>query len=267
AIATPAPYSSDGPTLPMIGGGSEHTAGAPGDGKPERARKKRKTEDGGNGAAQAAPKTDLAPLYKPWMLLPPELLKMVEGKLGGRECWERNCVPVVFTRNQNVKAGVNRLKAYLGYERIPGSAVEIPEALGKDSAVIAVSAQGEATTKLVGIVELVRRIVAPGGEEEGGGVVETWYLYTCLASRTVEGKREGRNDGARAGGNEGENVGNAVEDEGFETRRVESGGEKEGVKSRKIPVLTVWMSRKSVPEFKNAFGEQVFRVQKVQEDD
>lgn len=184
-------------------------------------------------------------------------------------------VPIVFTRNQNVKTGINRLKTYLGAYRDPKSTIEMPDALKQDDFLIAVSAQGEGTIKLVGIVDLVRRVVAPGGEvgSEHGKGVEKWYMYTVLTHVEVEPKSKsvgqvGTKDDEEGGAGAVVEAQDVDEEEAFEPMDVDGpesrSGRAEGlgseVKKRRIPVLTVWMTKKSVPALKNAFGEQVFSV-------
>jgi hypothetical protein len=49
--------------------------------------------------------------------------------------------------------------------------------------------------------------------------------------------------------------------DGQEAQRKDNG--KEMTQKKKVPVLTVWMTRKQIPAFKSAFGEQTFSVQKI----
>lgn len=261
------PYSSEGPTLPIIGGdissgGSPAIAPKLGG----RAVKKRKLA---NGDAQETPvpgkevernderiqRTDLEPLYEPWTLLPPALRKSFEAK-PNRKPFGEDAISIVFTKNQNIKAGINRLKAHLGADPPSGSMPSsIQDTLGKDRSMIAVSAQGEATTKLVGIMEMLKRIVGSSGEEEGGErVVEEWYMYTSLSSRVVERQKK------RKGNNKGD-TDDGEEEEGFETLgQIHKRDQEEGRSKKTVPVLTVWMSKRRIPEFRDVFGEQTFHV-------
>ncbi|KAF2642476.1 hypothetical protein P280DRAFT_467822 [Massarina eburnea CBS 473.64] len=271
ALATLVPYSSDGPTLPLIGGASEHSSNNTkrkvvissgvldaqssneSAGKLGKKRKSGGVEENGN--EKKKPKISHDDLFSPWMLLPSEIRTAVQRRLDvsvvnskgkGIDWWERKCAPIVYTRNQNIKSGINRLKAYLGYEK---GTVEIPSILGRgEGGVIAVSAQGEATTKLVGILEVVRRVVGGDGKEGDGkreGV--RWYMYTSLASKIVS-------DGKTTD----DSIREKHEDEGFEARASREEGN--NGKGRKIPVLTVWLSRESILEFKRELGEQSFDV-------
>jgi hypothetical protein len=291
ALATMIPYSSDGPTLPLIGGAataSNSSANRPPDAQPQiqatgtngTRSKKQKLNNGAakdtigpekQKEAKAKQSADLSPLYKPWTLLPPEILRSIEARCGGEQGWDIRCIPVVFTRNQNIKSGINRLKAYLGYEASTSggeTAKDVLEKLGREDVVVAVSAQGEGTTKLVGIVEMAKRVVqgldgngeTGGGERSGGAGTRTeqrWYLYTSLASRVLE---------QTATGKEKENaVRHGKGDGGGETEMPDAGDDAENQgagKSRKVPVLTAWLSKKSIPEFKKAFGEQIFQVRR-----
>ncbi|KAF2690936.1 hypothetical protein K458DRAFT_287530 [Lentithecium fluviatile CBS 122367] len=264
ALATLVPYSSDGPTLPVIGAVSTGEGGA----------RKQKMNNGAPIDAtfappsKHAPKMDLEPLYRPWALLPPELLRTIESRTGGAQWWEENCIPVVFTKNQNVTSGINRLKVYLGYERTTNSTVERPDRLGREELAIAVSAQGEATTKMVGIVEMARRVVKPSKENDGGEgrVAKTWYIYTSLASRAVEKQAaNGGTKGKDSGATEDTNA--SANDAGdFEMRDPGDGTETGAFRSKRAPVLTAWMSKRSIPEFKRAFGEQTLEVMMPPED-
>ena len=251
-ITTPASHDSDGPTLPILGSTGENTAANKTAGKSrtsgENATKKRKMNDGTpvNTTPSTAPRADLAPLYQPWTLLPPEVRIAVEKRLANNCFWEENCVPVVFTKNQNVRSGINKLKALLGFE---GAAEGSATIMGNESAMVAISAQGEATTKLVGIVEMTKRIVGSGGETSG----EVWYMYTILASRTITKTPKVQEK-------EQSNLQTTPEDDGFEP--IEKSTDIHGSEGKvmKVPVLTVWMCRKSIPEFSKPFGEQTFNV-------
>ena len=179
--ATP-PYSSEGPTLPIIGA----IDGAVKAVDSEKLEKKRTAQEGIVGTttkrlSQPQPTLTIHPsLYEPWTRLPAELRKLLRAQkcLRGTQ----NVIPVAFSKNQNVKSGINKLKTYLGAYKDPASAIDIPDALKAEDLIIAVSAQGEGTTKLVGIVDMARRIVAPNREDDGNGKVELWWMYTMLTS-------------------------------------------------------------------------------------
>jgi len=288
ALVTMVPYSSDGPTLPLIGNAStvdktasraiassgNQNARESHGGESRAAHENNKNPKNGVSKDISAPSkptpkptVDLTPLYEPWGLLPPEILHTIGTRCGGAQWWEAHCVPVVFTRNQNVRSGINRLRSYLGYERSVDMAKGVLEKLGKEEVVVAVSAQGEATTKLVGIVEMVRRVL--GGEtqsDKGGGGgrdgdTETWYLYTSLSSwfveRAVKGAAMVKGLSKKEGGN-GEEANNAD----FEMKDVDDGPQQDEGKTKKTPILTAWMSKRRIPEFKKAFGEQTFEVRR-----
>ena len=238
--ATAASFASDGPTLSIVGGLEERagmTRPSPltGDSRPS---KKQKTSDGlakevdPATAAPKEPQIDLAPLYKPWTLLPTDLLPQIEKRLGGS--LEEDVEVVVWTKNQNVKSGINRLKALLGFTAADG-----PDGKNKDATssknsgkLIAVSASGQGTTKMIGIVEMAKRIVGGRGDvkEVKDASSETWYAYTGLTGLKMPAQQGEGNEGQEQ--NDG----------------------------KKVPVLTAWFSRNSIPEFKKAFGEQTFTV-------
>jgi hypothetical protein len=120
--ATP-PYSSEGPTLPIIGAPEDaSTAG-----------KKRRAQDTFSDRAPKKPSQPPTPptihpsLYEPWTRLPTELRKLLETQKRMRTT--QNIVPVVFSKNQNIKSGINRLKTYLGAYKDPASTIEMPDAV------------------------------------------------------------------------------------------------------------------------------------------
>jgi hypothetical protein len=261
------PYSSEGPTLPIIGA-TDSAINAP---------KKRKAQDGNTGATtkklsqQPPMPTNHPSLYEPWTRLPAELLQLLETQTRLRA--SQNIVPVVFSKNQNVKTGINRLKTYLGAYRDQASTIEMPHALKEEDLVIAVSAQGEGTTKMVGIVDMVRRLVAPAAKDDTEGV-ESWWMYTMLTSVELERKVRSKEEDSKTHKEGGNKTQNTQEDVAFERMDVDvpeeqkRGNGEDGVQMRKIPVLTVWMTRRKIPAFRNAFGEQMFSVQKIpQEED
>jgi hypothetical protein len=257
--ATP-PYSSEGPTLPIIGATDSV----------KKASKNQKAQDEAVNTATKEPSpppptpTIHLSLYEPWTRLPSELLKLLETQSRLRAT--QNIVPVVFSKNQNVKSGINRLKTYMGAYRDAASTIEMPDALKEQDLVIAASAQGEGTTKLVGIVDMVRRLVAPSGNSKER--VETWWMYTSLTSVEIEWKPKKVQNGAN-GGEEGKKTQSTQEDEAFERMDVdgleerEKGSDEDETQMRKVPVLTIWMTRKNIPAFKSAFGEQAFSVQLI----
>ncbi|KAH9876294.1 hypothetical protein J1614_004173 [Plenodomus biglobosus] len=278
--ATP-PYSSEGPTLPVIGAPENQVPvakKAPGTAQPS---KKRKTHDQPSntqspvqrGPPPRPPHTLHPALYTPWTLLPPEILNIIETQARLRTAQPNgNIVPVVFSKNQNIKAGINKLKTLLGAYRNPKAGIEVPKALKDEDGdgFVAVSAQGDGTGKLVGIVEMVRRVVAPGKGEEGAkGSVDTWWMYTVLSSIEVEWKPSvNNNKGKRSEVAEEEKEDeDEDEEEAFESMVIDKEDVPHEKKFRKIPVLTVWFTRKKIPAFAKEFAEQSFMVQRVKEQD
>jgi hypothetical protein len=266
ATATP-PYSSEGPTLPVIGATDTSN----------KASKKRKSHDENLDTVTKKPLQPLAPptfhpsLYKPWTRLPCELLKLLEAQTRLRAT--HNIVPVVFSKNQNVKSGINRLKTYLGAHRDPASTIEMPDALKENDLAIAVSAQGEGTTKLVGIVDMVRRLAAPTGKgKDENAKVEIWWMYTQLTSVEIERKVDAVGEGAQGGENVKKSQ-TTQEEEAFERMDVNEpeAQKKESIEHRtqmiRAPVLTIWLTREKIPAFKSVFGEQTFSVQRIPEEE
>lgn len=218
-------------------------------------------------------------LYEPWKLLPCGILNLFESHVRLRIL--QKAVPVVFTKNQNLKSGINRLKAYLGAYRDPTSTMELPDSLWQEDCVIAISAQGDGTTKLIGIVDMVKRIVAPSEKDKNGGAhVEMWWIYTTLGGieidwslRTKDGKikKVGDETGETQKIEDEEEKGEeesfeSMEIDGKENQDREEADQSNVIRKRTIPVLTVWVSRKQIPELKQTFGEQSITVQKMQQD-
>lgn len=273
---------SDEPTLPIIGGSGKHGTKRTAEGeKNNAARKKRKTDTApktvanikGNakqpGDTSQQPRTDLAPLYEPFTLLPPSLRTALSSRLPS---FHDNIVQVVFTKNANIKSGINKLKIYLGWSEdaaMRGRAyaetedTKLLERLGKKETVVAATAQGDGITKLVGIVETAKRVVQLS-EAGDDGQVQEWYMYTSLASRIVrkEPKQRKRDVNGEVG-----KVGEKKEEEVFETLAdIQERDEREQRADRTVPVLTIWMSKTRIVEFADAFGEQVFKVVGIKEE-
>ena len=277
--ATP-PYSSEGPTLPIIEGTgmntAEHNLNGPqatiSNANGNAAKKKRKSgEPNGEGVAakQAQPIATIHPaLYEPWTLLPREVVGLLLAQ--GRLASAQNVVPVTFTKNQNIKGGIIKLTTYLKAHVDQKNPVELPEALKEKACIIAISAQGEGTTKLVTIVDMAKRIVRPKTTHtDGDGMIETWWMYTSLTSIEAEQKKTTAS-GCDAHVKIGEATQETQEEEAFEPMEVDVQEQRKDEvppRIRKVPVMTVWMTQKKVPAFKDAFGEQTFMVQTLSQDD
>jgi len=245
-VATAASFASDGPTLPIVGGleeRAEKTRPSPSTSE-SRPSKKQKTFDGiakkvdPAAAAPKEPQVALAPLYKPWTLLPAEVLPQLEKRFGRN--LEEGIEVVVWTKNQNVKSGINRLKAFLGFTAVDGPDRKDKGATNSKTSgkLIAISACGPGTTKMIGIVEMAKRIVSGKSEakEAKPASSETWYAYTCLTGSELPTQQVMCSEKERGEGAQEQEVG------------------------KKIPILTVWFSPNSIPEFKKGFGEQTFTV-------
>jgi hypothetical protein len=275
--AAATPYSSEGPTLPIIpGADGEHTEVLNKTGDASTCDGKKKRELGGQKAEKdaktAAPTFDHV-LYEAWNLLSPEILRIVISNERLRP--NQNTVPIVFTKNQNIKTGINRLKTYLGAYVDKHQPMDLPEALKQADTMIAVSAQGEGTAKLVSIVDMVRRIVAPGTHAKPtDGKLETWYMYASLTSVEVEkviGPKATNGEVQQDNRSQNLTTDNAGdEEEAFEPMEVDAPAPQQEApkkQTRRDPVLTIWMTKKSIPAFKKAFGEQTFEVQSLPKDD
>ena len=277
---TDAPYSSEGPTLPIIdttqfahGEKSTNVPALQQGQKRKRTATNNKTQSGDGASkecdAQKPVRTNHSKLYEPWALLSDKLRREVEKR--GIE----SVVPIVYSKNQTVKSGITKLRRYLGAGNDKASD-DIPKALTAEDAVIAVSAQGEGTVKLVGIVDIVRRITG-GKELEKGCAAEKeksegvkWYTYNVLSSVVMPRGKNAVN-GADAKGQEevqadsqGDAMNVDVDDGAVKEVQGQSPLAEEGRnhedKTKTVPVLTVWMTRKRIPSFRDAFGEQDFVV-------
>lgn len=284
-VASATPYSSEGPTLPIIDADTEHAVNVDGKrptvstsvdgqhGEGERQRKAQKINSKESLIDETRKSTTSHPaLYEPWTLLPTDIFKQLtaQKRLKGTH----NIVPVVFTKNQNVKAGINRLKVLLGAYEDRKQSFDIPTALKEKDTIIAVSAQGDGTAKLVSIVDVARRVVAPTPKEkELGEDIVRWWLYTSLASIEVEKKTKvpsettstTQPDEMDVDMRDSEGEGDAFEP--IEAEKVDQQKNDTQNKMIKSPILTIWITKKEIPAFKSAFGEQTFEVKTLPRDD
>ena len=164
----------------------------------------------------------------------------------------------MFSKNQNIKAGITKIRRYIGAETSDTEA--IPAALKDEDAIIAVSAQGDGTVKLVGIIDMVKRITRESVQEKEGGV--KWYTYTVLSSVTVPRKSSAAANGSANASNAADQRdedraedGEAMDVDGHEgVKETQESSTDEGA-TKSVPVLTAWMTRRRIPGFKEAFGE------------
>lgn len=259
-ISSPLPTAitdtSDGPALPIIGAANEHAS-------TKGTKRKRASNDvpkpekspvtEANGVRRE--NTNHPSLYEPWVLLPAKQRNDVEKQ--GTDKIE----VVVYSRNQNVKSGISRLLRLVG--AAPTAPDDEEKNVGKASeggdAMVVLSAQIEGTVKLVGIVDMARRIAAQGGKgvrkEEGA----KWCTYTVLSSVQMP-----QSEPSKTGGEDQEAEADAVDvDEGEEGGAVKETQRSEEGEMRRVPVLSVWMSRKRMAGWKEAFGEQEMVVYKT----
>jgi hypothetical protein len=299
------PYSSEGPTLPVIGDPGALTNGGAEQEDNGGVRKRRKTDNasvatktraegvvqatGGNDTAEerkrkgngqemqgGRPRKDLAELYEPWNLLPADLRVSVEKRVKSWS-WEDRVAVVVFTRNQNIKSGINRLRELLTTpaettdesptdSNQPDTSREEKVAGNDIRDMVAITAQGEATTKLVGIVEMTKRNLKPTSSEPEPKAekpdVQKWYSYIGLTSCVIDTRTTKTKDkGKRQKDDKDE------EEEAFESILDIQEKEEEARKAKRtVPVLTVWMARNRIPEFAHAFGENIFQVVMTKEE-
>ncbi|KAL1600178.1 hypothetical protein SLS59_005801 [Nothophoma quercina] len=260
-IPTTAPPSSEDPTLPIAGAStSEHATNVSPNGKKRKrtttegalAPNKTAVTDAKINTTQSLTRTNHPSLYEPWTLLPAKEKKAVEAR------GTHKITPLVFSKNQNVKAGITKIRRYISAETSGTEA--IPAALKDEDAVIAVSAQGDGTVKLVGIIDMVKRITREAVQEKKGGV--KWYTYTVLSSVTVPRKSPAAANGSANASNAADQRdedraedGEAMDVDGHEgVKETQEPSKDEGV-TKTVPVLTAWMTRRWIPGFKEAFGE------------
>ncbi|KAL1648616.1 hypothetical protein SLS61_006743 [Didymella pomorum] len=269
-LPTAATDTSDEPTLPIIGATSEHGT-----------KRKRATDapTQSKRAVTQPPKpqtnTNHPSLYQPWTLLLPKQRSDIENK--GADTVEA----IVYSRNQNVRSGIERLLRVVGAapakrseeeetHQGPGNEKEAGHVNDVDKMVV-VSAQGEGTVKLVGIVDMVRRIVAEGrskavaagkdGKKEGAG----WYIYTVLSSvevaraKTATGEQRGQ-EHSDVEVNDDEAEAMDIDDDGGAVQETQQSAKED---MKKVPVLSVWMSRRTLVGWKEAFGQEEMVVHKA----
>jgi hypothetical protein len=190
---------------------------------------------------QSRPPTSdvLAPLYKPWELLPTLQQAHLLARVGGESSLESSVLPIVFTRNQNIRSGVNKINKYL---------------TDREGKIVAISAQGEGTAKMVSILEMVKKIGK--ADSDGGEKSREWYMYTVLSSRSLA-ENSGISPEERGDRPEDEEAVISDEDEdAFEPISVRDRRGQEKNLKKTIPVLTVWLSLTPIPQFRAAFGEE-----------
>ncbi|KAF2471720.1 uncharacterized protein BDR25DRAFT_195850, partial [Lindgomyces ingoldianus] len=211
-------------------------------------------------------------LLQPWDFIPKDVCAAVEARVGGSEAfWKANTIPIVISRNSDFKSSINKIKSYLGAYRNPLSTIPMPSTpiLKSANLIIPVAAQGVATSKLVSIVEMAKRVVMPSQtrsgivleDEDTKQKVEEWYAYTSLGGRLV---RSGKSQGGKRKRRGNRGVGEA------ETGTVDVDvdmGSNSDFKQTSFPVITIWLARSEIPEFRDAFGEQRFKVLGLGEQD
>ncbi|KAJ4338708.1 hypothetical protein N0V87_003832 [Didymella glomerata] len=262
-LPTAATDTSDSPTLPILGASEANKEAS----KREHGTKRKRTTDAPTQSKKAAiegKKTNHPALYTPWLLLPPKQRRDIEERKDEVEV-------IVYSKNQNVKAGIGRLVRCVGAAQAESDKTVVDqevEDVNDEEKMIVVSAQGEGTAKLVGIVDMVRRIVAEHnkGEEKNGGEEGTkWYTYTVLSnveivrpSKTLGEAQRQEQGGEEVNDDEAEAM--DVDEEGGAVQETQQSKEEE---MRKVPVLSVWISRKRMVGWREAFGEQEMAVYKA----
>lgn len=205
------------------------------------------------------------------MLLPDKQKKDVDAK-GGVEI-------IVYSKNQNVRAGIGRLVRCVGASRDKAEADRESEVeadsggkvesrqVDDEEKMVVVSAQGDGTVKLVGIVDMVRRIAAEGSKDRGKEDGVKWYLYTVLSSVDVPRTRKVASDADAEGHDGAEESGPEADamDVDYEDGAVQEAEQAVTKETKKAPVLSVWMTRKRMVGWKEVFGEQEMIVYKVGE--
>ncbi|KAJ4318886.1 hypothetical protein N0V94_004216 [Neodidymelliopsis sp. IMI 364377] len=261
APTLPSTSSSDGPTLPIIGATTtEHSTRTTG---PKHGTKRKRDASAPTTAPHAQQpniRTNHPSLYEPWVLLPSRAQKEVEKR------GNASVDVLVFSKNQNIKSGISKLRGHLCIDSVGNGAQETTQIERKhNEKIIAVSAQGDGTVKLVGIVDMVRRIVGEGGEKGRDG--KAWYMYTALSSVEMPrrpGKEHHKNDNKEDEDEEGDAMEVDVDDDAdaaaASSTRQTGANEDPKPKTKTHPVLTVWISSTRLPAFRDVFGEQSFSV-------
>jgi hypothetical protein len=214
----------------------------------------------------------------PWELLPRKVNSDVEKRVGA-DFWLQNTISVPIHTNAKITSMVNRLKNYLGVDKKDFPKELLPPAGAPEDLVLSIMAQGPGTAKLASVFQIAKRVIAPG-EVNIHDRVEKWYSYTQLASKIVEKKR--KFDAVReylSDFEEGSKLSNKQRKSKFERamKRLEEAknntaqadkmdlSEEEAFepvdstkepKSKAVPILIIWISRKPIQELKEAFGEE-----------
>ncbi|CUS13446.1 unnamed protein product [Tuber aestivum] len=124
---------------------------------------------------------------------------------------------------------------------------------------VAIVAKSAVASKAITIAEIVKRRISTQGE--------AWFQYTKLEGVMVElraprkSRREGKGKngdqkGRRVGETRGEGAQVGGEDDIDEDDPFEVLKEKTLQKKRKMPLLTIYISRSSIPELAKLYGEQ-----------
>ncbi|KAH8695707.1 hypothetical protein GQ44DRAFT_719457 [Phaeosphaeriaceae sp. PMI808] len=274
---TTGPYSSEGPTLPIIGAAEEPerrnnkvmNSNVVSNKKVEKYKKAESEGPLGHSIQRTQPSATIHPaLFEPWNFLGTVLFKLLQSQ--NRIRVAQNIVPVVFTKNQNINAGIKRLKTYLGAYRGDITSTKVQDSLEQRDVIIVISAHGVGTTKLVSIIDVLKRAVSPITKEaKDSNMVDTWYMYTLLTSIEEERKIQTASE-VNAEIELDQNTQGTEEEDAFEpmgTILSEKDKGQDQVKPRKVPVLSIWMTRIQIPRFKDVFGEQTLMVQRLPQDE
>lgn len=110
---------------------------------------------------------------------------------------------------------------------------------------VALSAKSFVASKAITIAEIMKRRISEKGDQ--------WYQYTVLSSTTEEKKQQPKNkdkkNGEKRKGKEALGEGEGDEEDPYQTME-----EKLPSKKRKVPLLTIYISRSPLPELKRLYG-------------
>ncbi|KAJ4378583.1 hypothetical protein N0V86_006290 [Didymella sp. IMI 355093] len=195
--------------------------------------------------------------------------KDVEKLQARKEGEKKGVEVVVFTKNQAVKSGIALLLRLLNARPAEGEVDDGKDAhtsvaedkeektdAREEEQILVVSAQGEGTVKLVGIVDMARRIAAEAARgKHKTGKEARWYMYTVLSSVQMPLRENGSSDAGVE--RDAEESGEAMHvDTDDEDGAVKETHTSPAEKMKNVPVLSVWLTRKSMVGWKDAFGEE-----------
>jgi hypothetical protein len=113
------------------------------------------------------------------------------------------------------------------------------------------------------------RRVFKSNEKDDSQRTETWWMYTSLTGVEIKRKIKIRASEDRVNDENRDFPDATQEEDAFEPIEIDVpvNNKSDAAPIVKVPVLTVWMTKKRIPAFKDAFEEQTFTVIIMPEED